>query len=444
MAQPHTQPVQAGEIRDLSTVRGRLNTVFLGCAAVGLVTAAVLGFATEGGLKELAFGYLTAYTFLLCITLGALFFVLIQHLTRAGWSASVRRVAELVSNGFGVLLVLFIPIACFVIHSYTKGDQASVVLYRWALPEAYLTAHDHLTHEKHRYLNVPFFLTRIVLYFAIWIWLSRSFLKKSVQQDESGDPALSTSMSKLAAPAALLFALTITFAAFDLIMSLDPHWFSTIFGVYYFVSAFMSANALFLIIFILLQRAGIMNQSATVEHQHDMAKLMIAFCFFWAYVAYSQYMLIWYGAIPEETGWFHRRQAGGLTAAGDPNWGGWAVIGFVLILGKFFIPFLGAMSRHVKRCKPLILFWAVYMLAMQFIDLYWLIVPEMEQAQASIHGSHGQVFTPVTGKTALFALACLVGLGGIYFWDLVRRASGVSLLAIKDPRLPQALAFENL
>ncbi len=443
MAQEHTHPVDAGEIRDLSTVRGRLTTASLGCAAVGLVTAAVLGFATEGGLKDLAFGYLTAYTFWLCITLGALFFVLIQHLTRAGWSASVRRVAELVAANFTVLLILFIPIACFVLHSYTKGDQASVVLYRWALPEEYLTKHDHLTHEKHHYLNVPFFLARIAIYFGIWIWLSRSFLKKSLQQDQSGDPALSTSMSVLAAPAALLFALTTTFAAFDLIMSLDPHWFSTILGVYYFVCAFMSANALLLIIFILLQRAGIMATSFKVDHQQDLGKLMVAFAFFWAYVAYSQYMLIWYAAMPEETSWFHRRQAGGLTASGEPNWGGWAVIGFVLILGKFFIPFLGAMSRHVKRCKPLILFWAVYMLVMQFIDLYWLIVPEMEQAQASIRGSHGQVFTPVTGKTALFAVACLVGIGGVYFWALVRRASGVSLLAIRDPRLPQALAFEN-
>ncbi len=184
---------------------------------------------------------------------------------------------------------------------------------------------------KAAYLNVPFFIARLAVYFAVWGWIGRFYLRRSLAQDASGDPSLTTTMRRRSAPAMIVFALTLTFAAFDLLMSLDPGWYSTIFGVYYFAGAAVGVYALLPLAVFLLQRAGFIRRSVTVEHYHDLGKLLFGFVVFWAYIAFSQYMLMWYANLPEETHWFVARQQHG-----------WGWVGLALRVRTLPAPVRGA------------------------------------------------------------------------------------------------------
>lgn len=378
----------------------------------GLVLLAlgfVLSLTFGHGVKQFLFSYLTAFCYFLSISLGAFFFVLIHHLSRAGWSVVVRRIAEILAANVSLLIILFIPIL------FGLGE-----LYHWTHGD--IVAQDPILLAKKPYLNVPFFLFRCVVYFALWFIFTRFLLNRSLQQDQSGDPALSLKMEKISAPGILLFALTLTFASIDLLMTLDPHWFSTMFGVYYFAGCMVSFFAAIVAILFLLQRSGRLSHTITTEHYHDLGKFLFAFVFFWGYIAFSQYMLIWYANIPEETNWYLRRQTGG-----------WAWLGIALILFHFVIPFAGLISRTPKRKKTLLFFWAVWLLAMHYFDLYFLSMPEFSNA----------LNTPDLFPLSLIDLCTFLGIGGLYLAGCARTARGHSLVPLKDPRLNESLAFEN-
>jgi hypothetical protein len=220
------------------------------------------------------------------------------------------------------------------------------------------------------------------------------------------------------APLAMVaYGVTVTLFAFDVLMSLDVHWYSTIFGVYYFSGAILALFAFLIILVYFLQRLGHLEREVTTEHYHDLGKQLFGYVVFWAYIAFSQYMLIWYANIPEETGWFLTRQSGG-----------WTQVGYLLVLGHFLLPFLLLLPRKVKRTPLILAGMAFWLLLMHYVDLYWLIVPH-----------HGEGFH--FGIADFLALA---GVGGIYKAAAGWRLSGVSLLAAKDPRLPESLAFENI
>lgn len=377
-------------------------------ALLGLGGGAALGAAAGDGWRHFFHTYLVAFAYFLSISLGALFFVTVQHLTRAGWSVAVRRVAEILAANVVTLALPFLVLLIPVI-------MGSGTLYIWA--DAEKAAADHILHEKHAYLNPVFFAIRGVLYFVIWGFLARTFLRRSTEQDTSGDPAITLRMERLSAPGMILFALTLTFASFDLVMSVDPYWFSTMFGVYYFAGATMSFFALASVLFMMLQRSGVLATAVSTEHYHDLGKFLFAFVFFWGYIAFSQYMLIWYGNIPEETAWLIERQTGP-----------WAWLGVVLIVGHFALPFVGLMSRYVKRARIGLAFWAIWLLAMHYVDLYWLIMPQL---------SHEFRF-------GLIDIALWVGMAGLYFAGFGFIARGRNLVPLKDPRLGESLSFENV
>ena len=224
-------------------------------------------------------------------------------------------------------------------------------------------------------------------------------------------------MERLSGPALLLLALTVTFAAFDWLMSLDPRWYSTIFGVYYFSGAIVGFLAAVILLAMLLQRGGRLTASVTVEHYHDLGKLLFAFVIFWGYIAFSQYLLIWYANIPEETGWYLVRQTGD-----------WAGVSVLLLCVHLLLPFFGLLSREVKRRKVLLGFWAVWMLAAHWIDVYWLVMPSV---------------SPTRPPLAMVDFGCLAGLGCLYLAAVAHAAQGRALLPLGDPRLPESLAFEN-
>jgi hypothetical protein len=376
--------------------------------ATALAAGLALGWSSGDGLRYFLHSYLLNYCYVLSIALGALFFVALQHAARAGWSVTVRRLAELLAAPMPLLAVLSLPI----IVPALAGDGR---LYLWA--DARAVAADELLRHKAPYFNPFFFALRWAGYFAVWWLLARFFLRRSLEQDHSGDPALTLRMERLSGPALLLLFCTVSFAAFDWLMSLAPDWSSTIFGVYYFAGAVVGFLAALILLALLLQAGGRLQASVTVEHYHDLGKLLFAFVIFWGYIAFSQYLLIWYGDIPEETRWYLVRQTGG-----------WVTVSLLLLFVHLPVPFFGLLSREAKRRKALLGFWAAWMLAAHWLDLYWLVMPSV---------------SPAAPPLGVVDLCCLLGIAGLYLAGVARAAEGVALAPLRDPRLAESLAFEN-
>jgi hypothetical protein len=463
----------ADEPSDFGARTAKLAKIALIAAAAGLALAVVLGLVHGNYFRRFYFAYLTALGYFLMISLGSLFFVLVQHVTRAGWSVNVRRVAENMAATLPLLGVLSIPIVLSVLLG--KGD-----LYPWALPKEDATAEakheahpqaaakesraaetgeadaaapkgsgspqeyghengypargerhlDEVLLKKRSWLNPMMWTARIVFYFLVWSALSLYYLKHSTQQDVDGDYRHTVLMQRWSGLSIVLFALTATFAAFDLFMSLDPHWYSTMFGVYYFASGVVSCFAAMILAVSLMQRAGYLREAVTVEHYHDLGKFMFAFVFFWGYVTFSQYMLLWYAEIPETAAWVGRR--GGSTAhdALVPwQWISWRYYAILIVFACFLFPFPGLLSRHVKRNVKAVTFWAVWLLVAQYLNMFWIVMPETRDGFP---------------KLPLIELAALAGVGGLWFYWWLRYTARYKLRPVSDPRVFESAAFVNV
>ena len=353
--------------------------------------------------------FLLNLTFFLSISLGALFFVVLQHLTSARWSVVTRRIAELLTTPIATmgLLMLVILIPMFL------GNSS---LYSWN--DSALRESDALIRSKTPYLNTPFFALRCLFYFVTWVMLSRFFMNRSLMQDAHSQRDLSDRMRQWSGPAMIALAITLNFAAFDWLMSLDPHWFSTIFGVYFFAGCVVSFLAVLAIAASLLQRFGFVTQEITVEHYHDIGKLLFGFMFFWAYIAFSQYLLIWYANIPEETVWYLHRQEHG-----------WQYVGLLLLAGHLILPFFGLMSRSARRDRKRLLFWASFLLIMHWVDLYWIVMPNI---------------SPDSVKLGAIEVLSFLGVGCVWCAALAYRARNIRLIPTGDPNYPQSLSFHNV
>ena len=374
--------------------------VGLGALGLGALTA----LAGDAARADFFRAYLTSLVFYLSLALGALVFVLLAHLMRAGWSVALRRVAEVVAW----TLVPLAPLTLVVILGLHD-------LYEWSHADA--VAHDALLQHKQAWLNPTFFVLRIVAYVVVWAGMATLLLRRSLVQDRTGDPELTVRNENFAGPATIVFAFSVTFASFDLLMSLDPHWYSTIFGVYYFAGAFLGFTALLVVLLAVLGRHSEIGHLVGTEHRHDLGKLLFSFVVFWAYIGFSQYMLIWYSNLPEETVWYAARQT-------DP----WTAVSWLLLFGHFLAPFLVLMSRHPKRRNTVLLGAALWLLAMHALDLYWLVMPSVRPAGPLVR---------------LVDVACFVGLGGLFCAALAWRLARVNLIPLRDPRLDESLGFEN-
>lgn len=391
------------DVTHLSKETGSKLFKFAAVLTVIGVIAAGAGVAADS--KRFAFAWLTAFTWITTIGLGGLFFVLIHHLTKAGWSVGPRRLAEWVAGILPVCTLLFLPVAVFshTLFHHWMGEQAKA---------------DPILVGKSAYLNEPFFYVRAALYFVVWSALAIKFARSSRDQDVSGDVAITSKLETLSAPSTFLFGATLTFASFDWLMSLDPHWFSTIFGVYVFSGSVTSSLAVIALLMIGLEKLGASSRVFTVEHRHDVGKLLFGFTVFWAYIGFSQFFLIWYANIPEETIYFvHRWEHG------------WSFWSYMLIFGHFWGPFFLLLSRHAKRSKLVLGIGAAWMLLMHFVDMYWMVMPTLG---TEWHGFSWIDATPL--------LACA---GVLALW-LARRASKDALYPLKDPRLPEAAQLVNL
>ena len=299
--------------------------------------------------------------------------------------------------------------------------------------------YDSVLAGKSAWLDTNFFFVRAAIYFAIWIGLASYFRGQSIKQDESGDPAISLRLARVAAPGLLLFALSTTFAAFDWIMSLDPHWFSTIFGITYFSGGVMAFFAFTILLTRWLGSKGYLTGAMTTEHFHDLGKFLFAFMVFWTYTNFSQYMLIWYANLPEETVWYAHRQHGG-----------WAIVGTLLIVGHFLFPFAFLMSRHVKRHPLGLAFGAIFLLVIHCIDMQYLILPNMDHgdhaapAGEAAHGGFAHEFGAYLHTISWADFGCYVGLLALLGGFVLMNVRRTNLVPVRDPRLAESLKFQNI
>jgi len=385
-------------------MRGIALILFL--AGLGLlILSFIISVIGEGSVRSFLSSYLVSFCYFLSLALGGLFFVMLQFITRASWSVVIRRIAEFISATFPFLLLMSVPILFGLPFIYKWADRA-------------LVAQDPLLQAKSVYLNIPFFVLRVIFLLIILSSLSLYFYRISLRQDKTGSPNITVTLQRLSAPGLIIFAFALTFLSFDLVMSLAPHWYSTIFGVYFFAGSAISIFAFLIVLLLLLEFLGKMRGVVSVDHYHDLGKFLFGFLVFWAYLGFSQYMLIWYANIPEETAWYVKRQS--------PEW---VSLSIIIVIGHFVIPFFGLLSRFVKRRKGLLGFWAVYMLLMHYLDLYWLIMPELRDG---------------AGSVGIIDVLSLGGFLAMFLSFLVIVASGRPLIPIQDPRLSDSLKFAEV
>lgn len=384
---------------------------------IGLIVGLILvagGFAMDGSDHhgDFYFSYLVAFMYAATLGLGALFFTLVQHAGRAGWSVLVRRTAENMMGTLPVIALFFIPIFLGRHELYHHWMDAKII------------AEDAILQGKQAYLNEGFWAGRAVFYLGVWGFLGWYFRRRSVHQDSmseddvAGREEFSRGTERRSAISIFFFALTITFAGIDWIMSLDPHWYSTMWGVYLFAGAFMSALAFLGLVHILMQRAGLVTRIINDEHFHDLGKLTFAFTVFWTYIAFSQYFLIWYANIPEETSWYAHRMGNS-----------WEYVGIALMLGHFVVPFFFLMPRTIKRIRWTLALGCVWMLVMHYVDLQYMIMP--------VHAHHGVHFSLIDVLTWIGMFSVFIGL-------FIMNTGRAALIPVRDPRLAESVNFVNI
>ncbi|MBK9294072.1 MAG: hypothetical protein IPM57_06440 [Oligoflexia bacterium] len=368
---------------------------------IGFIVVGILSFIAAYAYNPVRawHGYLLNYYFITSIALGGAFFAATQHLTSAGWSATVRRIPESFIAWLPLAVVLFLPLI-----------YGGHYIYEWMHAEAVKA--DHLLAMKSKYLNVPFFLIRAVLFFAMWYLVGGKLVSNSLKQDQVGGVELTNQNKKFSAIFLPLFALLFTFFSVDLVMSLDPHWYSTMFGVNCFANLFLSALASFLIVIINMKKKGYFGDSVNDNHIQILGLLMFGFTVFYAYIAFSQFMLIWYGNMPEETQYYLKRWENG-----------WSFVAYLIVFTKFVIPFIALLPRHMKRTPEIVVKWAYWIVIACWIDAFWMVMPNFSKSP----------FIPV------FEFGILLGFIGALGLVVKRFLTTHPVQPQKDPRVQEAL-----
>ncbi len=342
--------------------------------------------------------YLVSYWYFLSLSLGGLFFLAVNYVTSAKWMVSFRRIPESFTS--------YLPIAVVSTAVLLLGANE---LYSWLDPKVVET--DALVKAKVAYLNRSFFSIRAIVFFALWLFFGWKLVNNSLKNDETGDSNLLRKNLGLSVAFILVFALSYSLWSVDALKSLDPHWFSTMWGVYTFSGLFQSMLAMMALFCIFLMSEGKFRNMVTVEHVHDIAKFMFAFTVFYAYIGFSQFMLIWYANLPEETMWFMHRAHGG-----------WFYISIALVLFKFVVPFLALAPQPAKRNLSHVRNVAVLILATQYMDNYWIVYPQYREE-------------PVFG---FWEVGIFLGFLGLFLLSVHKFLEKNNLVPIKDPRLEES------
>jgi hypothetical protein len=354
----------------------------------------VVGGAIAGG-GQVFRSYLVAYLYWTSASLGAVAILMINHVTGGAWGVAIRRFLEAMIRLFPVLAVLFLPIAFGLPH-----------LYEWARPD--VVAHDALLRHKQAYLNVPAFLARTAGYFVVWFLVSRVLLRWSEAQDGTTDALPTERLELVSRGGLLLMGLTMSFASIDWMMSLEPHWFSTIYGVIFMGESVLTAMALAIVLAAAAREGTRLADAITPDQFHDLGKLLLAFTMLWAYFNVSQFIIVWSGNLPEEISWYLARTRGG-----------WRAITIGLVLVQFVLPFVILLSRRVKRRPAVLGGVAAAMLVARFVDMYWMIVPSFDEA-----------------RFHWLDVVAFVAVGGVFVGLAIRQLGGRPLVPVNDPSLP--------
>jgi hypothetical protein len=388
---------------------GRQWLVVGGGVGLLLVLLSVVGlFVGDAASQTLAAAsYLIAFAYWAGISMASVILLMIFHTTRAKWMVVLRRPVEVMGATLPLFLVLFIPVVL-----------ARKTLYSWVEPAATLPRETlKLLEHKRPWLNPSFFIGRGFFYIAFITVIMYLLFGWSKKQDTTGDVQLTQKQRSLGAGALPFVGLAMTFAAFDWLMSLNPLWFSTVFGVYYFAGSFVSALSLLAIVTHHGRGKDSVGTFVTAEHTHNIGKLMLAFTCFWTYIAFSQLLLIWIAGLPEETPFYITRF--------NP---GWRAVGFVMIFCNFFVPFGALLSRSLKRDSGKLVAVAAWILLVHFVDIYWLVMPTFSPEGAAFH------WTTVTGVVGIGLLSVAFG---------VSRLRGQYAVPIKDPYLADSLRYKQ-
>lgn len=392
-------PAPEGEYFERNRFAG-LSTLLAIAAIVGLVLSAIGAVLSP---RQFSFSWLFAFAVFFTMIAGCLFWTIVHHVTDAEWSVVVRRQLENIAILLPVMVLFFLPILFFR-HQ----------LYAWMnIP----VGADPLLDRKRAYLNLGFFLVRALLYFVFLGGAAFVLRRFSIRQDRDGNPAYTLSMRRAAFISLPLFALSLTFAAYDWLIGTDWHWFSTMWGVYIFAGAAGSSMSLLVLVITALRSAGYFKDIITIEHYHTMGKWMLAFTVFWAYIGFSQYMLYWYANIPEETQYFIIR-----------NTESWNVLSWFLVIFRFFVPFALLLPRATKTNLTWLCSISGWIVCMQLLDMYVIVLPALHGA-----GVHLSIldFLP------------LIGIGGTLAFVYLRIIARTSLFPVRDPRLIESLRLTN-
>lgn len=382
-------------------VRGRA----LVAGAVGAVLM-LIGMVLDR--EQFLRSYLMAYMWVLGISLGALALLMLQFLSGGFWGLVIRRILEAATRVIPLLALLFVPILLGV-----------RVLYLWAQPE--IVAADPLLQHKEGYLNVTFWTLRAVFYFAAWFLLAHLLNRWSLAHDEGTPREPEIWFQRLSGPGIVLYGFTVTFASMDWVMALDPHWFSTIFGVLFMGGQALSALGFAIAAGVLLSAHRPMQEVFQSRHLHDLGKLLLAFVMLWAYFAFSQFLIIWSANLPEEIPWYLHRLTGG-----------YQFIALLLVVFHFAVPFALLLSRDLKRHGRRLALVAAGLLLVRLLDLFWLIAPNF-----AVEGEHAQF------ALHWMDLAAPLALGGIWLWAFAGQLMRRPLVPLADARLPEALEEEH-
>ena len=346
--------------------------------------------------------YLFSYLFYLGMTLGCMALVMLQYLTGGSWGIVIRRITESATRTIPLLAFLFLPILIGIPR-----------LYSWSHEE--IVKADPILQHKHIYLNVPFFIVRVLIYFVGW-WAFAHFLNKwSHEQDSTGRDLRGRRLQLLSGPGIIFYALSITFASVDWVMSLDPHWFSTIFGLLFIVGQGLSALSLCIALLVILSKeGGPLEGVIGPSHLHDIGKLLLTFTMLWAYFAFSQFLIIWSGNLVNEIPWYLERLRSG-----------WQWIGILLVVFHFAFPFALLLSRSLKRAGPRLIRIAALVIFMRFVDLFWVVAPDASKGAFRLHWMD---------------LLAPIGIGGLWLGAYLFQLQKWPLLPVRDPHLEEAIA----
>ncbi len=389
----HHESLHAGKFVAPQT----LKTISYALIAVGLLTF-VVGLMKNQ--ERLWTSYLVSFFFFSCLGVGGLFWASIQNLTKAGWSVSVRRYAEAMTSFIPVMIVASLILAIGMKKIYPWADHDFV-------------AANPVIAAKSSFLNIGFVVVRLLI-FGLGCWLFKKIIVgNSLKQDQSGDEALTHKNVGYSIGFVVFFALAFSLFSVDLLMSLLPSWYSTIFGIYCFAGLFQSFLAFLALIIIFMKRNGFVKGYVTTEHLHDVVKFEKGFTVFWAYIAFSQFMLMWYANIPEETEYYIMRSQNG-----------WMSISMALLFFRFIVPFLALLPRGAKRNENHVILVSVLILVMQYVDIYWMVYPNFFEGHLTF---------------GFWEVGMFAGFAGVFLAGLLNFFSKNSIVATRDPRMHEAL-----